>query len=369
MTNNDATAAPGSLQVPIDEIVAVALEYKASDIHLKAGQPPVFRIDGQLVTFPGLPAFSAENLASALMGLLNRRQHRLLDENLELDAALVFPGKARVRLNVYNDADALGCAMRIVPLRVPTLDELGLPPIIEKLTHLHSGLVLVCGITGAGKSTTLASMMAEINRREAMHIYTIEDPIEYVHTPIRSVITQREVGFSAKSFSSAVRASLRADPNILLIGEMRDPETMLAALKAAETGLLVFTTLHTNSATKTIQRIMGIFEPKEQESVRMQLAYALRAVICQQLLPLVEGGRKPFHEIMVNTLAIQEAILFGDFDKLQEYIKNGVYEGMCTMDESIYKAYCDGLIDSQVARDHALNKDEMERALRGAILS
>jgi len=365
----DATAAPDSLQVPIEEIVAVGLEYKASDIHFKANQPPIFRIDGQLIMFPGLPAFSADNLTAALVGLLNSRQRKLLEENLELDTALSFSGKARVRVNIYTDLDSLGCAMRIIPLRVPTLDELRLPPIIDKLTRLRSGLVLVCGVTGAGKSTTLASMVAEINRREAVHIYTIEDPIEYVHKPIRSVITQREVGDSTKSFSSAVRSALRADPNILLIGEMRDPETMLSALKAAETGLLVLSTLHTPSATKTIQRILGIFDPKEQETVKMQLAYALRAVICQQLLPLAEGGRKAFHEIMVNTSTIQETILFGEFDKLQEYIKNGEYDGMCTMDESIYKAYCDGLIDSTIAKEYALNKDEMERALRGAILS
>ncbi|MGH9548501.1 MAG: type IV pilus twitching motility protein PilT, partial [Terriglobales bacterium] len=242
------TAAPDSLQVPIEEIVALAVEYKASDIHFKAGSPPVFRIDGQLRTFPGLPAFNAENLTAALIGLLNRRQQKLFEEQLELDTAIMFAGKARVRVNIYTDVDSLGCAMRIVPLRVPTLDELGMPPTIERLTRLRSGLVLICGITGAGKSTTLASMVSEINRRDAQHIYTIEDPIEYVHKPIRSVITQREVGYSTKSFASAVRSALRADPNILLIGEMRDPDTMLAALKGAETGLLVLTTLHTSSA-------------------------------------------------------------------------------------------------------------------------
>jgi twitching motility protein PilT len=186
---------------------------------------------------------------------------------------------------------------------------------------------------------------------------------------VRSVITQREIGVSTRSFSSAVRTALRADPNILLIGEMRDAETMVAALKAAETGLLVFSTLHTNSATKTIQRILGIFEPKEQEAIRMQLAYALRAVICQQLLPTIEGSRKAFHEILVNTSAIQEAILFGEFDKLTEYMRNGAYDGMSVMDDSIYKAYSDGLIAGDIANEYALNHDEMKRALRGASVS
>lgn len=365
----DATAAPDSLQLPIEEIVGLALEYRASDIHLKAGQPPVFRIDGQLISFPGLPPFAAEDLTRALLGLLNANQRKGFEEHLELDTAVFFPNKARVRINMYTDIESMGCAMRVVPLTVPSLNDLNLPPVIESLTRLKSGLVLVCGVTGAGKSTTLASMVSEINQRDAAHIYTIEDPIEYVHRPVCSVITQREIGYSTKSFSAAVRSALRADPNVLLIGEMRDAETMLAALKAAETGLLVMSTLHTHSATKTMQRILGVFEPKDQEAIKMQLAYALRAVVCQQLLPLVDGGRRAFHEIMINTSTIQEAILFGDFDKIREYIKNGSYDGMCTMDDSIYQAYCDGAIDSATARDYSINKDEMDRILRGAIVS
>jgi twitching motility protein PilT len=363
------TIAPDALKVSLEEVIALALDYKASDIHLKAGQPPTFRIDGHLKTLAGLPSFSPEHLTGSLMGMLNRRQQKLFEENLELDTAFMFPGRARVRVNIYTDIESLGCAMRIVPLRIPTMDDLLLPPVVEKLTHLRSGLILVTGATGAGKSTTLASMVGEINRRDAVHIYSIEDPIEYVHRPVRSVITQREIGYSTKSFSAAVRSALRADPNVLLIGEMRDAETILAALKAAETGLLVLSTLHTSSATKTIQRILGIFEPAEQEAIRMQLAYALKAVICQQLLPLADGGRRAFHEIMINTPTIQEAILFGDLDKLSEFIKNGAYDGMCSMDGSIYQAYCDGLIESQVAREFSIQRDEMERALRGAMMS
>lgn len=327
---------------------------------------PVLRIDGHLRAITSMPILDRESLTSTLMSMLTDRQKKAFEENLELDTSIVFPGKARIRLNMYTDIQSFGCAMRLVPLQVPTLEQLRLPPIIEKLTHLKSGLVLVTGVTGAGKSTTLASMISEINRREAAHIYTIEDPVEFVHKPVRSVITQREIGFSTRDFAGAVRAALRADPNILLIGEMRDAETMLAALKAAETGLLVFSTLHTASATKTIQRILGIFEPKDQEAVRMQLAYALRAVICQQLLPLVDGGRKAFHEILVNTSTIQEAILFGEFDKLSEYMRNGAYDGMCMMDDSIYQAYSAGQIEGKVAHEYALNRDEMERALRGA---
>ncbi|HEY9733819.1 MAG TPA: PilT/PilU family type 4a pilus ATPase [Drouetiella sp.] len=363
----------GSVSLPqpvsIQEIVHVALENRASDIHLKAGMQPVLRIDGQLRAITTMPLLEANALRSMLMALLTTEQRQTFEEHLELDAALAFANQARIRINMYTDVQSVGCAMRLVPLRIPTIEQLGLPPVVEKLTHLKSGLVLVTGVTGAGKSTTLAAMIDEINRREATHIYTIEDPVEFMHRPIRSVITQREIGITTRGFGAAVRTALRADPNVLLIGEMRDAETMLAALKAAETGLLVFSTLHTGSATKTIQRILGIFEPKEQEAIRMQLAYALRAVICQQLLPTISGQRKAFHEIMVNTSTIQEAILFGQFDKLGEYMRNGAYDGMSVMDDAIYKAYSDGVISGATANDFALNHDEMERALRGAIVS
>lgn len=369
--SNDELSSSISLPSPVtlEEIVHVAVENRASDIHLKAGMQPILRIDGQLRAITTMPLLERNALRSMLMNLLTEEQRRTFEENFELDASFVFPNQSRVRINMYTDVQAVGCAMRLVPLQVPTIDELGLPAVIEKLTHLKSGLVLVTGVTGAGKSTTLAAMIDAINRRETAHIYTIEDPVEFVHRPIRSVITQREIGVTAKNFVGAVRTALRADPNILLIGEMRDAETMVAALKAAETGLLVFSTLHTRSATKTIQRILGIFEPREQEAIRMQLAYALKAVICQQLLPALAGGRKAFHEILVNTSTIQEAILFGEFDKLSEYMRNGSYDGMSVMDDCIYKAYADGIIAGDVANEFALNTDEMERALRGATVS
>lgn len=369
--SNDSSGSSISLPTPvtIEEIVHVACENRASDIHLKAGMQPILRIDGQLRAITTMPVLELNGLRSMLMALLNPAQRKNFEENLELDASIVFANQARVRINMYTDVQSVGCAMRLVPLKVPTLSQLGLPSIIEKLTHLKSGLVLVTGVTGAGKSTTLASMIDEINRREPSHIYTIEDPVEFVHKPVRSVITQREIGISTKNFSTAVRTALRADPNILLIGEMRDAETMVAALKAAETGLLVFSTLHTRSATKTIQRILGIFEPKDQDAIKMQLAYALKAVICQQLLPTLEGGRRAFHEILINTSTVQEAILYGEFDKLSEYMRNGSYDGMSIMDDSIYKAYADGLIAGDVANEYALNTDEMERALRGATVT
>lgn len=357
-----------NLPVSMEEILELALECKASDIHFKANMAPVLRVDGQIRYVPGLPVFEPESLRSLLIGLLNRRQQQLFEDNLELDTALVFADKARLRINLYNDLDSVGCAMRIVPLDIPTMDQLGLPPVIEQLTHTRSGLIVVTGVTGAGKSTTLAAMIDAINAREPLHIYTMEDPIEFVHRPKKSVITQREIGYHTKSYSTALKSGLRADPNVILIGEMRDAETMLWAMKAAETGHLVLSTLHTPSAPKTIQRILGAFSPSEHEAIRMQLAYTLKAVIAQQLIPLSEGGRMAVHEIMVNTLTIQEAILAGDIEALYEYIRNGAFDGMKTMDSAIYDAFRQGFIEAEAARKYALNPMEMERVLRGATI-
>lgn len=359
---------PRELPVSMEEILGLALECKASDIHFKANMSPVFRIDGKIRSVAGLPVFDPEGLRSMLVGLLSRRQQQIFEENHELDTALLFKDKARVRVNLHTDIDSVGACMRIVPLEVPSVDQLGLPRVVEEFTHSHSGLILVTGVTGAGKSTTLAAMIDAINAREPAHIYTMEDPIEFVFRPKKSIVTQREVGYHTKSFATALRSALRADPNVLLIGEMRDNETVQYALKAAETGLLVLSTLHTASAPKTIQRILGMFSPSEQDVVRMQLAYVLKAVVAQQLVPLLEGGRMAVHEIMVNTLTVQEAILRGEIDVLYEYIKNGSFDGMQTMDHAIYNAYREGFIDAETARAYSLNPGEMERILRGATM-
>lgn len=354
------------MTVDLEEIVAIALERQASDVHFKVGMPPVLRIDGQLSTLTELPPLEGTPLEEAIMSLLDEKQKQHFRENMELDAALNYADCARVRLNVYSDMESIGCAMRLVPFEIPTLNALDMPDVVERLTRLRSGLVLVAGATGAGKSTLLASMIDCINRRDSLHIYTIEDPIEFVHRPLRSIVTQREVGVNTKSFATALRSALRADPNVLLIGELRDRETVLEALKAAETGLLVFSTLHTSSVIKTIQRLLGMFEPSDQAAVRMQIAYCLRAVICQQLVPTIDKGRRALQEIMINTEAVQEAILFGELDKLTEYIRNGSHVGMQLMDDAVLGAYQQGSISSDSASQFALNRDDVERALRGA---
>jgi twitching motility protein PilT len=355
------------LPLSLDKLLDLALESKASDIHLKSNLPPAFRIDGRIKAVPGWPAISGADLRKSLIGLLNPKQQEKFEREMELDTAIVFEDKARVRVNLYMDIDSIGAAMRVVPLEVPTIGQLALPPVVEKLTHARSGLILVTGVTGAGKSTTLAAMVDAINEREPGHIYTIEDPVEFVHRSKKSVVTQREIGFSTKSFAGALRAALRADPNVILIGEMRDTDTILNALKAAETGLLVLSTLHTQSAPKTIQRILGAFDPGEQEAVRTQLAHTLRAVIAQQLIPVRDGGRMAVHEIMVNTLSIQEAILGQEIESINEFIRNGGYDGMQTMDGAILTAYKDGLIDADTARSFAIDGNEMDRILKGAM--
>lgn len=353
--------------VSLDEILDLALEYQASDIHFKANMPPVFRIDGLIRSLPGLPAFSADILRTLITSILTPRQQQIFEETYELDTALVFADKARVRLNVYLDVDSIGCAMRIVPLDVPTIAELSLPKVIEDLTHTKQGLVLVTGVTGTGKSTTLAAMINAINERDALHVYTMEDPIEFVHRPKCSIITQREIGFTTKNFGNALRAAMRADPDVLLIGEMRDAFTIQMGIRAAETGHLVFSTLHTPSAPKTIQRLLGVFTPAAQETIRTQLAHTLKAIVAQQLIPLIGGGRMAVNEILINTSTVQEAILRGDIDSILEFIKNGSYDGMQTMDGAIYNAFRQGLIDAETAKNYADNKGEMERILRGAI--
>lgn len=354
-------------QISIEDILDLAIEYKASDIHLKANMPPVFRIDGLIRSVPDLPVLDPESLRHMIFGFLTPRQQQSFEENYELDCALLFGEAARVRVNVYLDIDAVGCAMRIVPIEVPTIEELGLPEVIDKLTRLRQGLVLCTGITGAGKSTTLAAMINNINMRDAMHIYTMEDPIEFVHRPKCSIITQREIGFTTKSFANALKAALRADPNVLLVGEMRDPTTIQMAMRAAETGHLVLSTLHTGSAPKTVQRILGAFDPGVQEAIRQQLANSLKAVIAQQLVPMVGGGRICIQEIMICTTSISDAILKGEIDSLYEFIKASGYDGMQTMDGSLYNAYREGLVDADTARQYALNPGEMDRLLRGAI--
>lgn len=353
--------------ISVEDILELAIEYKSSDIHLKANMPPVFRIDGVIRSVPDLPVLDPETLRHLVFSFLTPRQQQIFEESYELDCALLFGDQCRVRVNVYLDLDSVGCAMRIVPLEIPSIQELGLAPVVDNLTQSKQGLILVTGVTGSGKSTTLAAMINNINENEAKHIYTMEDPIEFVHRPKCSIITQREIGYTTKSFHNALKAALRADPDVLLLGEMRDPQTIQMALRAAETGHVVLSTLHTASAPKTIQRIIGAFEPGVQDAMRLQLANALRAVIAQQLVPMVGGGRLCVQEIMINTPSVQDCILKGEIDNIYEFIKASAYDGMQTMDGALYNAYREGWVDADTCRAYAINPGEMDRILRGAM--
>jgi len=347
------------------ETIIEALAKGASDIHLKVGLPPTLRTAGQLEPANG-PAWQLEQLKTALFSLLTPLQRETFEARMELDAGISISEHVRIRLNLYSELDTIGGAIRLIPSEAPSLAQLGAPAVLQELAGLKSGLVIVSGATGTGKTTLLAGMINHINGNEAKHIYTIEDPVEYVFKPKRSIVTQREVGYSTLDFATAVRSSLRADPDVLMVGEMRDRQTVLAVLEAAETGLLVLTTLHTSSSIKAVQRILSMFQPSEKEFLQLQLSGCLRAVVCQQLLPSVDGDRRPVHEILVATAAVREALMKGEFEQLEEYIANGSYDGMQSMDATIYEAVAAGLIDPAVAVAHAINPDEMNRILRGA---
>ncbi len=348
------------------EIIHAAIECGASDVHFKSGLPPVFRVAGKLTTARDIAPISAATIRSVLYSMITSEQQALFEHRLELDVAVHLTPELRGRLNLYNDIDTPGGALRLIPSVIPSLEELGAPPIVAELTKRKSGLILVTGVTGAGKTTLLAAMIDSINQRESRHIYTIEDPIEFVHKSARSLVTQREIGQSTLGFDRAVRSSLRADPNVLMVGEMRDRETVLAVLEAAETGLLVLSTLHTNSAIKSVQRILSLSNQNEKDALRVQLSNILQAVICQQLVPLIDGGRRAVHEVMVKTASVTEAIELGEYDKLEEYIKNGSFDGMQTMDESLHQLFTEGHIEADTAVAAAVNQESMTRALRGA---
>jgi twitching motility protein PilT len=363
--NQSSTIKLETIHPILREIILEALSKGASDIHLKVGLPPTLRTAGQLERVSGT-AWQLDTLKPALFSLLTPDQIETFEARMELDAGISISEHVRIRLNLYSEFDTMGGALRLIPSEAPSLAQLGAPPVLEELAGLKSGLVVVSGATGTGKTTLLAGLINHINSNEAKHIYTIEDPIEYVFKPKRSILTQREVGFSTLDFATAVRSSLRADPDVLMVGEMRDRQTVLAVLEAAETGLLVLTTLHTSSAVKAVQRILSMFQPSEKEFLQLQLSGCLRAIVCQQLLPSVEGDRRPVHEILIASPAVREALMKGEFGQIEEYIANGSYDGMQAMDATIYEAVAAGLIEPSVAVAHAINPDEMHRILRGA---
>ncbi|MDH4179074.1 MAG: type IV pilus twitching motility protein PilT [Armatimonadota bacterium] len=347
----------------IDELLRLVVEKRGSDLHVAAGVPPVMRIDGQLyaTNYESLTEFEVQRMVYAI---LTDEQIRVFETEYELDCSYHLKGLSRFRVNVYRDRGAVAGAFRVIPSKIPTIRELGLPLVLEDLTRRPRGLVLVTGPTGSGKSTTLAAMIGQINNERSVHIITIEDPIEYLHTHRRSLINQRELGTDTRSFAQALRHALREDPDVILVGEMRDLETMALAITAAETGHLVFSTVHTNNAAQTVDRIVDVFPPGQQEQIRIQLSNNIEAVLSQQLLPRAgTPGRIAAMEIMIASPAIRNLIREAKAHQITSIIQTSAHHGMQTMDQCLRDMYQRGLITYEEAMSRAMNQEELKKML------
>lgn len=321
----------------------------ASDLHLSTGNPPILRLNGDMMPYKS-PPLNAEEIKRMLYSIMSEQQRSEYERDLEIDFAISFGDNMRFRVNAFNQISGPASVMRSIPTTVLSLDELQAPPIFKEFCELHKGLILVTGPTGSGKSTTLAAMIDHINQNESKHILTIEDPVEFVHQSKKSLINQREVGRNTMSFARALRSSLREDPDVILVGELRDLETVQLALTAAETGHLVMGTLHTNSAPETIDRMIDVFPAHDKEMVRAMLSVALQAVITQTLLKKRGGGRVAAHEIMIATPAVRNLIRENKIPQMTSLMQVGSKLGMRTMKESIYTLLNDGVITEQAAR-------------------
>ncbi len=352
----------------IDDLLRIAMERKASDLHLKVGNYPYLRVDGDLQPLSEQPRVSAEDMLNMAFSMMSNRQKQKFKENAELDLAYGVAGLGRFRVNVFQQRGNVGCVLRVIPTKIRALDELYLPKIVEQVCEESRGLILVTGVTGSGKSTTLAAMIDRINSSRSEHIITIEDPIEFLHRDKKGFVNQREVEVDTPSFGSALRASLRQDPDVILVGEMRDLETIQTALHAAETGHMVFSTLHTLDAVETINRIISVFPPPEQKQIRLQLSATLKAVISQRLVRRADNnGRVPAVEVLISTAYVRECIITPEKTRLvREAIAAGVSQyGMQTFDQSLYDLYQQGLITYEVALENASNPDDFKLRVQG----
>ncbi len=364
-----ASARPRPLEdAHIDDLLRICVEKGGSDLHISVGVPPIIRVDGQLLP-TNYEKVSPQDAQRLIYDILTDDQIQRFETHFELDFSYQLARLSRFRVNVYRDRANVAMAFRVIPSRIPTLRELSLPPVLEELTRLPRGLVLVTGPTGSGKSTTLAAMINQINSERSVHVLTIEDPIEYLHSHRFSIINQREVGQDTKTFANALRAALREDPDVILVGEMRDLETMQNAVSAAETGHLVFATLHTNSAATSVERIVDSFPPGQQEQVRLQLSNNLQAILCQQLLPRAnQPGRVCVMEIMTASPAIRNLIRENKAHQITSMIQTSANLGMQTMDQGLRDAYVRGLITFELAMERAMNPPELEKMIRTATM-
>ena len=348
----------------IKQYLQYVIDTKASDLHLISGIPPTLRIDGELKAIGNVGVLTPDSITELLGETLSSAQLERLSANKELDFSFPFSEKARFRVNAYTQKNSLAAAFRQIPLDIPDIESLGLPPILHSFTNLKQGFILVTGPTGHGKSTTLAAMLNEINKTRATHIVTIEDPVEFIFRPDKSIISQREMGEDTHSWSVALRSVLREDPDVVLVGEMRDYETIAAALTVAETGHLVFATLHTNSAAQSVDRIVDVFPEEQQKQVRLQLSNTLEAVFSQRLIPAINRGRVVTYEVMLATNAIRTAIRDGKTHQIENILVTSQEAGMSTLEQSLAGLVKHGTITMETAQSWSLRQEELSRLVR-----
>jgi twitching motility protein PilT len=352
----------------VNDLLKIAVESSASDLHLKVGSLPMMRVRGALVPASTAKKLDHEDLVAMTAAVMSTALRQKFKETQEVDLAYSVPGLGRFRCNIFQQRGTVGMVLRVIPMQIRSIDELGLPQVLKKIADEERGLVLVTGTTGSGKSTTLAALIDHINRTRSTHVMTVEDPIEFLHRDNKSMVNQREVSVDTRSFAQALRSALRQDPDVILVGEMRDFETIETALLAAETGHLVFSTLHTFDATETINRIISVFPPHQQKQIRLQLASVLRAVISQRLMPRADGkGRAPAVEVMISTPFIRDCIV----DKEKTHLIPGAIAagtsqyGMQTFDQSIFGLYQQGFVSYDEALRWATNVDEFKLKVQG----
>jgi twitching motility protein PilT len=352
----------------VNDLLKIAVESGASDLHLKVGSFPMMRLRGELTVATEEKRLDHDDVIAMSAAIMSTTQRQKFKETQEVDLAYSVPGLGRFRCNIFQQRGTVGMVLRVIPMQIRTIDELGLPPVLKKIADEERGLVLVTGTTGSGKSTTLAAMIDHVNKTRCAHVMTVEDPIEFLHRDNRSMVNQREVSVDTRGFAHALRSALRQDPDVILVGEMRDFETIETGLLAAETGHLVFSTLHTLDATETINRIIAVFPPHQQKQIRLQMASVLKAVISQRLMPRMDGnGRAPAVEVMISTPFIRDCIV----DKEKTHLITGAIAagtsqyGMQTFDQSIFGLFEQGLVSYEEALRWASNVDEFKLRVQG----
>ena len=356
----------GPDDVHVNDLLERVIEMRGSDLHLSAGTHPVIRVHGELLVQTDMPLLNGSQIRQMVYSIISQKQREKFETELELDTSYTLPGRSRFRLNLFLQRDSVGAVMRAIPYEIVDFDQLGIPASVRQFAHLPRGLVLVTGPTGSGKSTTLASLVDIVNREKAVHIMTVEDPIEFLHQHKRALVNQREVGEDTHSFAKALKHVLRQDPDVILVGEMRDLETISTALTAAETGHLVFATLHTQDAPQSIDRVIDVFPAHQQQQIRVQLAASLQGIVTQQLVPTPDGqGRAVVCEVLVATPAIRNLIREGKVHQIYSMLQAGGKYGMVTMDMSLAQLVKAGRISLDAAKERCANEDDLHRLLAG----